>query len=178
MLDPDIVFLQETKINSDKILNYIRPLNFPNNCYVPSVGRAKGICFIWKDGFEFDIIYKDKNMFHCLVNSDPAKPKWLLSCVYGSPYPQEISTQWNFIENVCETFNIQAPWVMIGDLNIILNSEERLGYNGSTSQASPIAQLVQDIGLHDLGFHGNPYTWTSNKHDTGKIRSHLDRALW
>ncbi|XP_026458893.1 uncharacterized protein LOC113359485 [Papaver somniferum] len=173
MLNPDIIFLQETKVNSDKILNFIMPLNFPNNCFVPSVGRARGICLLWKDGFQFDIIYQDKNMFHCLVCSDLAKPKWLLSCVYGSPYPQEKAAQWSFIEKVCETCNIFAPWVLLGDLNITLHSDDRLSGSSTAFKVSPIAQVVHDIGLTDLGFHGNPYTWTSNKHGTGKIETRI-----
>lgn len=123
MLNPDIIFLQETKIDSNKILNFVKPLNFHNYFFVPSLRRARGICFLWKDGFELDIIYSDKNMIHCLVCSDPSKPNWLLSCVYGSPYSHEKNHQWNFIRGIFETYNISAPWILVEDLNLTLHSE-------------------------------------------------------
>ncbi|XP_026450997.1 uncharacterized protein LOC113351177 [Papaver somniferum] len=105
-------------------------------------------------------------MIHCLINSDPSKLKWLLSCVYGSPYPQEKKEQWNFLQNICENFDITGPWALIGDLNLTLHDNERSNSNGFSSHASSIAQVVLETGLNDLGFHGNPYTWTSNKHGT------------
>ncbi|XP_026434679.1 uncharacterized protein LOC113332348 [Papaver somniferum] len=177
MLDPDILFLQETKINSDKITRFTRPLNFLNIFYVPSIGRSRGICLLWKDGFELEIIYHDKNMIHCLVTSNPSKPTWLLSCVCGSPYPQESKAQLEFIKNVCENYDINAPWAPIGDLNLTLHDNERNNSNGSSSRSSKLAQTVLEEGFNDLGFHGNPYTCTSNKNGTWKIRTRLDRSL-
>lgn len=81
-------------------------------------------------------------MFHCLVRTDPAKPQWLLSCVYGSPYPQERKSQWSFIKSICDTYNIDAPSILLGDLNITMHAEERANSSGSSSKTSKIVQLI------------------------------------
>ncbi|XP_026441532.1 uncharacterized protein LOC113340622 [Papaver somniferum] len=177
MLSPDIVFLQETKIKSSKILQHVRTLNFPNQFFVTSIGRSRGLCLLWKDGFNLDIIYSDNNMLHCLFHSDPAKPKWVLSCVYGSPYPQRRKHQWNLLKDISSHFDVLTPWIMLVDLNITLHEDERYNNSGSSSFYSTVSQIIQDMGLSDLGYHGNPFTWTNNSHGTGKIRSRLDRAL-
>lgn len=40
-----------------------------------------------------------------------------------------------------------------------------------------ILDLIRESDLHDMGFSGNPFTWTSNSHGTGKIKSRLDISL-
>ncbi|XP_026451539.1 uncharacterized protein LOC113351828 [Papaver somniferum] len=70
---------------------------------------------------------------------------------------------------MCENYDINAPWALIGDLNLTLHDNERSNSNGSSSRASKLAQTVLETILNDLGFHGNSYTWTSNKHGTWNI---------
>lgn len=39
------------------------------------------------------------------------------------------------------------------------------------------ADFVQDIGLVDLGYNGNPFTWCNKRHGMAKIKERLDRGL-
>ncbi|XP_026420359.1 uncharacterized protein LOC113316382 [Papaver somniferum] len=56
-----------------------------------------------------------------------------------------------------------------------MTEEER---NTNTDITAPeVLDPIRKSDLHDLGFIGNPYTWTSNSHGTGKRKSRLDRAL-
>ncbi|XP_026410320.1 uncharacterized protein LOC113305515 [Papaver somniferum] len=168
--NPDIIFVQETKVNSDKIIKLSKNLDFPNITYEKSIGLSGGLLLLWKDGFDFEIVFSSINMFHCLVKTESSKPKWLLSCIYGSCNPQEKKTQWEFIRDI--GLEIQKPWVLIGDLNITLDPTDRCGRFTASSSTSPsIIQCVHDAGLIDLHYNGKPYNWTSNKHDTVKAWS-------
>lgn len=116
-------------------------------------------------------------MFHCLVRTDQAKPQWILSYVYGSPHPQGKRGQWEFINRVCDTYNIDDPWILIGDLNLSMHPDERANNFGSSSRTPHIVQLIHDTGLSDLGFHVRAYTWTSGKNGTGRIKSRIEIAI-
>ncbi|XP_026459380.1 uncharacterized protein LOC113360043 [Papaver somniferum] len=161
---PDIIFLSEIKINDDMISQLTRFLGLPNKCFVPSIGQAGGIILLWKDGFKIEIVKQSSNMIHALVTNDPAKGQWFLSCVYGTPYKNDQLSQWNYIKDLSTSISI--PWVLIGDLNIIMNPSERNSNTEITSQE--VLDAIKESDLSDLGFIGNPFTWTSNSHGTGR----------
>ncbi|XP_026441783.1 uncharacterized protein LOC113340950 [Papaver somniferum] len=63
-----------------------------------------------------------------------------------------------------------------------MHPDERANSTGSSSKNPHIVQMIHDTGLCDLGFHGSPYTWTSGKNGTGRIKSRsaafrLDKEL-
>ncbi|XP_026452117.1 uncharacterized protein LOC113352521 [Papaver somniferum] len=170
---PDIIFLSETKINDNRILNLTNGLILPNKSYVPFVGQAGGIILLWKDGFTLEILNSSSNMFHALVKNDPSKGEWFLSCLYGTSYTNEQPAQWDYIKRLSTLVNI--PWVLLGDINITMNDSER---NTNTEFTTPeVLESFRESDLHDLGFSRNPFTGTSNSHGTGRIKSRLDRAL-
>ncbi|XP_026419847.1 uncharacterized protein LOC113315813 [Papaver somniferum] len=59
--------------------------------------------------------------------------------------------------------------------NDACKGEWNTDFNNTTSSA--VLDLIKDSDLTDLGFCGNPYTWSSNKHGTGRFKSRIDRAL-
>ncbi|KAL0319577.1 UNVERIFIED_CONTAM: hypothetical protein Sradi_5219200 [Sesamum radiatum] len=67
-----------------------------------------------------------------------------------------------------------VPWLVGGDFNVILHSNENQG--GDMSRMGPIDDfndMVSDIGLIDAGFEGEPFTWTNKR-----IWRRLDRVLY
>ncbi|XP_026428297.1 uncharacterized protein LOC113324188 [Papaver somniferum] len=112
-------------------------------------------------------------MIHALVNNDPVLGDWFLSCVYGSPYIDEQPEKWKYIKNLSSSVFI--PWVLIGDLNITMNSSDRNTNVNSTP--SEVLDYIRQSDLQDMGFIGNQFTRTRNSHGTGKIKSRLDKAL-
>jgi hypothetical protein len=52
------------------------------------------------------------------------------------------------------------PWLLIGDFNEVLHSEEHWGVNErGTSQMLGFRDMVDVNGLCDLGFEGRPWTF-------------------
>ncbi|XP_026428152.1 uncharacterized protein LOC113324027 [Papaver somniferum] len=112
-------------------------------------------------------------MIHALVKNDPSKEEWFLSCVYGTPYKNDQPSQWRYIQRLSTSVNV--PWALLGDLNITMNAAERNTYSEPSS--TEILEYIKYSDLHDLGYSGNMFTWISNSHGTGKIKSRLDRSL-
>ncbi|RZC47196.1 hypothetical protein C5167_040127 [Papaver somniferum] len=104
---------------------------------VPSAALTGGLILLWKHGFVMDIVHSSEKMIHALVTHDPSKGEWFLSCIY-----------------------------VIGDLNITMNPSERNSLSTNHTSAD-VLDRIRDSDLYDMGFQGNPFTWTSNSHGTG-----------
>ncbi|CAL1414000.1 unnamed protein product [Linum trigynum] len=97
--------------------------------------------------------------------------EWQLSAVYGNPAPVQRRELWSFLRNVAEDQDV--PWLLAGDFNSILSPSEKLGgANFESSRIREFQDVVNDIGLHDLGYTGPHFTWFR----TG-LRERLDRAM-
>ncbi|XP_026415893.1 uncharacterized protein LOC113311267 [Papaver somniferum] len=117
------------------------------------------------------LLKQSEKIIHAKVINDPSRGAWFLTCIYGTPYIHEKSSQKTYISQLSNS--IDTPWVIIGDLNITLSPNGRSTQNTS----SEILDLINDFDLSDMGFCGNPFTWSSNKHGTGQIKSRLDRTI-
>ncbi|XP_026398476.1 uncharacterized protein LOC113294294 [Papaver somniferum] len=113
-------------------------------------------------------------MFHALITNDHAKGEWFISCVYGTSYKEDQPAQWDYIKNISKV--VKIPWVLIRYLNITTETSERNTNTNPTSDE--VLEHIKEADLHDLGFSGNPYTWTSNSHGTGSDHSPILLSLY
>ncbi|KAK9988333.1 hypothetical protein SO802_028572 [Lithocarpus litseifolius] len=81
---------------------------------------------------------------------------------------------WNNLSTVASTHNL--PWIIAGDFNELLSSEDKLGGRPiSLYKANIFKECLDACNMADLGFQGPRYTWT-NKHDLcSLIQERLDR---
>ena len=71
-----------------------------------------------------------------------------------------------------------GSWLLTGDLNAILSLEEkRGGRNFGSSSHNDFVDFVQDFGLVDLEYNGNPFTWCNKRNGRNRIKERLDRGL-
>jgi hypothetical protein len=71
-----------------------------------------------------------------------------------------------------------GPWLCIGDFNMILSQSDKYGgrpYASSSSDA--FHGFLDSFGMIDLGFSGNPFTWTNRRQDHHLIKERLDRGI-
>lgn len=65
---------------------------------------------------------------------------------------------------------ITDPWIIMGDLNEMLNSEDRIGGRATIGPSRvSLENFINDTGVINLGFAGNP--------GMAFARKRLDRAL-
>ncbi|PKU74941.1 hypothetical protein MA16_Dca020713 [Dendrobium catenatum] len=70
--------------------------------------------------------------------------------------------------------NINGPWCVGGDFNIISNVSKRVGGNPpNTNAMDDFNTMINDCNLNDIGFFGSPFTW-----NRANLWQRLDRCLF
>jgi hypothetical protein len=66
----------------------------------------------------------------------------------------------------------------IGDFNKILDQSEKTGGRPfACSSNDPFRHFINSHGMVDLGFMGNPFTWSNNRAGNCLIKERLDRGF-
>ncbi|KAK3006808.1 hypothetical protein RJ639_015769 [Escallonia herrerae] len=177
-LNSDILFLSETLTPPSKIIPVLHSIGFYNHCFFPPSGTkrlAGGLCLAWKNGVDLEITNKNCNLINALIFSDPPNSPWMLTAVYGPPHWGTKRKFWDDLDMLAQTF--RGPWVCFGDFNAISNQMEKKGGRPVHSSSSgSINGFIDNNQLVDLGFSGNPFTWSNNRPLAANIKERLDKA--
>lgn len=120
------------------------------------------------------LISFSKNHIDYLVKFDEGGPEVRVTGIYGAD-ARNRGTSWNLIRSLHEQHS--APWLIGGDFNEILhNPEKRGGSLRSSTQIEDFGGALADCGLMDLGYTGNPLTWSNNRSDPHTVYCRLDRV--
>lgn len=155
--------------------SFIQPLNYLNKIMIDQVGMSRGLCLLWKDGLNLRVVDCQLNVINCELNID-AKTKVCLTCMYGALANGNRDAQWDYVHQFSHT--IVTPWVLMGDLNIILCNSEKSGgipYTQSTLDAD--VDFIDSLRLHAIVFSGNPFTWSNKRYNSEFIQEILDMVL-
>ncbi|XP_074301562.1 uncharacterized protein LOC141632962 [Silene latifolia] len=142
-------------------------------------GLHKGgrIWLIWDpNAFEVEVYDVTVQSIHTKVLDKARRKLFWFTVVFGLNKQAERIPLWDSLRHYCK--NVRGPWLVGGDFNAIMASNERIGEAIITHvEMAPLAQVVQDCQLEDLEARGSFYTWT-NKHEYyTKVYSGLDRVL-
>ncbi|XP_015167940.1 uncharacterized protein [Solanum tuberosum] len=75
--------------------------------------------------------------------------------------------------------NIQGPWSIVEDFNVIAEVEEKLGGTPYRLEKSfEFLNFMEDVGVQDAGFAGNIFTWCNNRDAPSTIWKRMDRMLY
>ncbi|KAJ1391136.1 Ulp1 protease family, C-terminal catalytic domain [Sesbania bispinosa] len=87
-----------------------------------------------------------------------ASTEFFLTCVYASPRPILREELWLLLPHIATLTSV--PWVVIGDFNSSLLTEEKYGGAPPSERLmSRFRTVLNQCGLIDLGFVGHPFTW-------------------
>nr|XP_048333636.1 uncharacterized protein LOC125423443 [Ziziphus jujuba var. spinosa] len=103
------------------------------------------------------------------------KQRWCFLGVYGTPYRKEKAEFWELLEETI--LNCKLPWLILRDLNEILDDTEKVGGKGFQRNHSYLNTFVQNVGAIDLGFLGKKFTWENKQEGRSYIKERLDRGL-
>ena len=114
--------------------------------------------------------------FHSLFKFSPNKPEVLITGMHAPATAKERHQMWRNMEHNLPPD--QVPWMVVGDLNEVRSQGEKTGGRVFRStQCKDLNSFMDALCLVDLGFDGNPFTWTNAREGTALIRERLDRAL-
>lgn len=174
---PDVIFLCEVKtLFSTSISKALSAHALPNHCFVPPIGTAGGLILAWSSSINLLIELSNSFFIHAFVSHDSNSPSWYLTGIYCPCYPTGRNLFWDAINNLSLTFS--EPWILIGDFNSITCQAEKKGGNPfASSSNNNFSNNLDDLGLVDLGFHGNQFTWTNKRAGSDNIQERLDRGV-
>ncbi|KAK8672606.1 hypothetical protein V6N13_110971 [Hibiscus sabdariffa] len=141
---------------------------FCNFYKVEAIGFAGGIWLCWFDHIHIDILSCHFQYIHCRVVTDQIS--CLATFVYASPRFNLRSTCWSLLSSIATT--ISEPWIVIGDFNATLSTEDRNGCAQSSLPEPGFQNMVFDSGLSDLDYVGPDFTWYR-----GNCSVRLDRCF-
>ena len=129
--------------------------------HVSPIGSKRELLLAWQHGVDLKCFSSTVNTINAWCYSDSPNKPWLLTCIYGSPDKTNKSIFWDSILN--ERKDYHGPWLCIGDFNMILSQSDKYGGRPfACSSNDPFRSFLDSFGMIDLGFSGNPFTW-SNK---------------
>lgn len=105
-----------------------------------------------------------------------ANTRTFITTVYTKCTTGERRDLWDIIHNMNNRVN--GPWCVGGDFNIIMDLDEKLGYNPHKAYKSlDFISTMKSCGLMDIGFTSPRYTWCNNRRTSTRIWKRLDRIM-
>ncbi|KAJ0971107.1 hypothetical protein J5N97_019066 [Dioscorea zingiberensis] len=177
-LKPDVMCLVETRADENRALKLCE--KFTKHwewAAIPAIGMSGGIITLWNPRVgQVTPIAFSRFSLH-LVISTTAKPKeWVFSIVYNS---QNIYLQKFLWHELSAISTLNLPWIISGDFNAILNSEEHRGgsFSNYSVKAKHFNDFINSNHLFDLGFFGPSFTWCNNQNGLARRWARLDLFL-
>ena len=174
---PSILIIFETKAEECRARQVTRLLGFDDFKAMPPHGLKGGIWLMWKRSIEL-VSWSEVSpyYFHSLFKFSPNKPEVIITGIHAPSTGKERQQIWRNMEQNLPPD--QAPWMVVGDMNEVRSQGEKSGGRAfRPSQCRDLNSFMDAACLVDLGFDGNPFTWTNAREGTALIRERLDRVL-
>ncbi|XP_074326914.1 uncharacterized protein LOC141664858 [Apium graveolens] len=150
-------------------------LGFEGAIAVDSQGHSGGLAFLWRNKEDVILLSLSKNHIDVLIEMKGVQ-KYRLTGIYGEPDRTKRMETWALIRSL----NNQSamPWCLIGDMNNVLNQEDKKGGRPyPTWLIRGLQSVLDDCDLNDMELQGYRYTWEIGHGTDQWIEIKLDRAL-
>ena len=153
-----------------------RQLRFDQCEVVESMNKAGGMMALWNyEVIVMDIKTTAFTMEFQIKDTEKNEDWWFIG-IYASADDQIRRKQWEVVQRRKVLWG--HKWIITGDFNDITSNEEKWG-GRKREQGSfqDFNNFIEHNGLIDIGFEGNPWTWSNHWSHEGEIKQRLDRAL-
>ncbi|KAE8681581.1 hypothetical protein F3Y22_tig00111311pilonHSYRG00001 [Hibiscus syriacus] len=135
------------------------------------------IWIVWRQGLDISIVHSSDQ---CMtIKGLYQNAHLVITAVYGSNDGIARRLLWQQLRDFEATVGI-SPWIIGGDFNIILHSNESFDYDLigplSTSDMRDFQEVLAKLDLINHPFFGPSFTW-SNKQQSSYLARKLDRVL-
>ncbi|KAL0350291.1 UNVERIFIED_CONTAM: hypothetical protein Sradi_4178300 [Sesamum radiatum] len=171
---PALVFLAETKCSSCRIDLLKRRFDM-FGFSVESRGKGGGLALLWRKSVDVVLQSYSHNHIDVYVRLNENQDWWRFTGLYGEPETAKREATWRLLSQL-HTQSVW-PWLVAGDFNEILDQSEKWGGPPRPLwQIRKFRRALTDCGLSDLGYSGEPFTWSNHHSSPGTIRERLDQA--
>ncbi|KAL9659107.1 hypothetical protein QQ045_021150 [Rhodiola kirilowii] len=171
---PSIVAILEPKISCDRLEGIRREIGF-DYC-LHGAGSNNHIWLCWKEGVKIDQAVWSSQQVTVHIQCNVTNAKFVLSIVYADCVATIRKALWEDLIEASDGIN--KPWFIAGDFNVISSGDEKQG--GCVPEDGPIVAFNEfqlAAGVSDVGFKGNPFTWSNNQSGADRIWERLDCTL-
>ncbi|CAN0920480.1 hypothetical protein LINGRAHAP2_LOCUS32066 [Linum grandiflorum] len=148
-------------------------MKFANGLMVDAMNLARGLSFWWTAWLDVTVICLGFKFIHVKVNF---KISFLCTFVHALIDANE---RWAFRHTISSLkSDPNVGCLLVGDFNAVLYDYEKDGrilirYFSATD----FKNFIFDVGLVDLGFTVDQFTWTNKEKGRNEFKERLDRAL-
>ncbi|GAA0142555.1 hypothetical protein LIER_35590 [Lithospermum erythrorhizon] len=154
-------------ISPTRIDDYRRKLNYDGwfaNC-------SNKIWLFWNNVFDVTILDDKVQFVHAKVSSPLCKEDMIVTTVYASC---NITTRRHLLEGLCNMSTTTAPWIVMGDFNVVKGPSEQIRGKALDPKAlEDFHECLLYCRLEDGVYSGKSFSWTN-----GRISKRLDRVLF
>ncbi|CAM8962958.1 unnamed protein product [Rhodiola kirilowii] len=169
----DRIGLQETKIEVGRLEGIQRKLGFKYGFHVPTTGLSGGLALWWREEVNVQILSFSKYHIDARIDGERIERVTLF---YGEPVTGRRGLTWSLLKRLNELY--EYPWLIMGDFNEVCFSwEVRGGRVRGEWQMRAFRETLIDCGLYDLGYTGNPFTFSNRRAGVMETRARLDRMI-
>ncbi|XP_039020825.1 uncharacterized protein LOC120152733 [Hibiscus syriacus] len=169
--NPSVVGLLETRVSGCKTDTVVKKMGYPNSFRIEVHGFSGGIWLLSQNNVQVMLHSVSNQFVHFQVQSESLPSSIFVTVVYAGPHISIRRNLWPKLAMLDPGSN--NPWVLGGDFNAILNSDERIGgAAGRCGICKSFNEFIFDNSLTDIGFEGSFFTWAR-----GSLRLLLDRCL-
>ena len=155
----------ETKAQITLTEFFCRNLGFRKFVVVEAEGNVEGLALMWKEEINILLEWENSRIIYCHLKGLKPSTNWMLYSCYGPP---TLETGL-FLNSLYDSiFYDSNPWLIIGDLNKLVDDSEKFGGRRIARKKSFLTNFINKARGIDLGFSGRCYTW-ENKHDTTSL---------
>ncbi|XP_071924745.1 uncharacterized protein [Coffea arabica] len=153
-----------------------RGLRFDNSVVVEAMNRAGGMALFWTKDTHILEVNTTAFTIEAKIEDIDTQITWWFVGLYAS-YDQMIKReQWRVLSRRKRLWG--ARYLIAGDFNDILSNEEKWGGVVREERSfRDFRDYIDHNNLLDIGFEGQPWTWSNHWNDDSEIRQRLDRCL-
>ncbi|XP_074344595.1 uncharacterized protein LOC141683745 [Apium graveolens] len=174
---PNIIFLSNTLVKSNKIADICKNIGFTGFFAVDVQGHREGggLALFWKNEDAVQIIDSSNNYIDFEVSNDQVG-RWRYTGIYGYPEIRRRVEAWNMISMLAQKPSL--PWCMIGDYNdLMFDSEKKGGRKQPRALLQGFSDIVANCGLIDFGYEGEYFNWERCRGTDLWIQERPERGL-
>ncbi|XP_021753742.1 uncharacterized protein LOC110719145 [Chenopodium quinoa] len=169
------VFL-ETKSDDLRARQIMLQLGFHDFKAIEANDKRGGIWLLWKSTVDIADYKEDFSFFHVLFHFKNTNNEALITGMHAPSTPKERHEMWREMQSDLPPPG--TPWLLFGDLNEVTSQNEKSGGRiFRHAQCKDMNNFTNAAGLFDLGYNGNPFTWSNAREGATLIKQRLDRAL-
>lgn len=147
----------ETK-NGDAYCERIRnQVGMEKAFYVEPVGRSGGMALWWNEDTDVQILFANQQIIDTKVQMKNEYVPICMTWIHADTDEQRRNQNWDVLRDINR--NRRGIWACQGDFNAITGHHEKEGgRRQSQRQIDAFNQLIDDIGMEDLGSNGQRFT--------------------